>query len=365
MAAIESTRGKYVPIGPLVTLALVMQAMSVAERQQARPNDATQRHASPPGMVRIDGGEFLMGSDAAAASRNEQPVQTVRVHAFWIDATEVTNAQFRRFVESTGYITTAEKAPTLEEIMAQAPPGTPTPPKEMLVAASLVFSPPGRPVPLDNAAAWWRWMKGANWRHPEGPDSSIDTREDHPVVHVSWFDAAAYAKWAGKRLPTEAEWEFAARGGLTGKAYTWGDAPVSDTTPQANIWQGDFPYNNTNSDGYVRSAPVKSYAPNAYGLYDMAGNVWEWCADWYHPAAYMMRAGPKGKSTIINPMGPDRSLNPSEPYAPSRVNRGGSFLCHRSYCEAYRTSGRRGTAADTGMSHVGFRCVKSIAATKP
>ncbi len=312
----------------------------------------------------IRGGEFLMGNDSAGTPRIEQPAHRVHVDGFWMDATEVTNADFRRFVDATGYLTTAENAPTLEEIMAQVAPGTPPPPKEALVAASLVFSPPQQAVPLDNARAWWSWMPGASWRHPEGPGSSIDGRDDHPVVHVSWYDAASYATWAGKRLPTEAEWEFAARGGLGGKRYVWGDAPLSDEEPQANIWQGEFPHKNLKADGFDRTAPVKSFAPNGYGLYDMAGNVWEWCADWYHPAAYQMRLEETKDTAVVNPHGPSQSFNTLDPYAPSRVNRGGSFLCHKSYCEAYRPSARRGTAADTGMSHVGFRCVKSDTVTK-
>ncbi len=310
---------------------------------------------SPEGMVWIPGGEFVMGSDLPDAYHAEQPAHRVKVSGFWIDETEVTNAQFRQFVEATGYVTTAEKAPTLAEIMAQLPPGTMPPPQEVLVAASLVFTPPTHAVPLGNVAAWWQWTKGANWRRPEGPGSHIKNRDNHPVVHVSWYDAQAYATWAGKHLPTEAQWEMAARGGLDGTHYVWGDQPFAPKQAQANIWQGAFPHNNSREDGFVRTAPVKSFAPNAYGLYDVAGNVWEWCADWYRPDTYVRR---KGKGVAENPVGPDKSLDPREPYSPSRVIRGGSFLCHDSYCSAYRPSARRGTSMDTGMSHMGFRCVK-------
>ncbi len=317
------------------------------------------------GMLWIPGGEFVMGNDSPGSPRNEKPAHRVGLDGFWIDVTEVTNADFQCFVEATGYVTTAETAPTLEEIMAQAPAGTRPPPKESLVAASLVFSPPQHEVPLNNARSWWSWTAGAKWRQPEGKGSSIRGKYDHPVVHVSWFDAVAYAAWAGKRLPTEAEWEFAARGGLAGARYSWGDVAISDERPQTNIWQGEFPHKNLKTDGYDRTAPVKSYAPNGYGLYDTAGNVWEWCADWYHAAAYQLRCEAHKGETILNPRGPDQSFNPLDPYAPSRVNRGGSFLCHKSYCEAYRPSARRGTASDTGMSHISFRCARSASITKP
>jgi formylglycine-generating enzyme required for sulfatase activity len=266
-----------------------------------------------------------MGSDLPDAYRAEQPVHRVKVDGFWMDETEVTNAQFKKFTDATGYVTTAEKAPTLQEIMIQMPPGTAPPPAEALVSASLVFTPPNHAVPLNNAGAWWSWTQGANWRHPEGPGSSIKGKDNHPVMHVSWHDAQAYALWAGKRLPTEAQWERAARGGLDGKYYVWGDAPFSPTAPQANIWQGPFPHNNTRQDGSVRTAAVKSFAPNGYGLYDVAGNVWEWCADWYRPDAYMQR---ENQAVAVNPTGPGKSLNPREPYSPSHVTRGGSFLCH-------------------------------------
>jgi formylglycine-generating enzyme required for sulfatase activity len=309
----------------------------------------------PPGMVWVPAGRFTMGSRDRLSRPNEQRLRTVELDGFFIDATEVTNAQFAEFVKATGYITTAEKAPRLEDIMSQVAPGTPPPPKEALVAGALVFKPTDGPVPLERFDFWWHWTPGASWRHPEGPESSIEGKEDHPVVHVSWDDAQAYAKWAGKRLPTEAEWEYAARGGLSEQPFTSGDKPFSRERPQANIWQGDFPYRSLQSDGYTRTAPVKSYASNGYGLYDTAGNVWEWCADWYRPDAYSLTRS----AAVSNPKGPDHSHDPDDPYASKRTIRGGSFLCHDSYCASYRPSARRGQSPDSGMSHLGFRCVVS------
>jgi sulfatase modifying factor 1 len=306
--------------------------------------------------VWIPGGEFTMGTDSELGWPDEKPAHRVYVDGFWMDETEVTNAQFRAFVEATGYVTTAEKPPDLEEILRQSKPGTPPPPKEKLVPGSLVFQPTDGPVPLNDYTQWWHWTPGANWRHPEGPGSSIEGKDDHPVVHVSWDDAVAYAKWAGKRLPTEAEWERAARGGLEGKPYVWGDEKPTDTQVFANIWQGAFPYRNTAADGFVRTAPVKSFEPNGYGLYDMAGNVWEWCSDLYRADLYRQRVG---QGLIVNPSGPSEAMDPRNPRAKSRVERGGSFLCNDSYCSRYRPSARHGCSPDTGMSHVGFRCVTS------
>jgi formylglycine-generating enzyme required for sulfatase activity len=316
------------------------------------------RQSAPSGMVWIPGGEFTMGSDDMQVWPDEKPAHRVRVSGFWMDEMEVTNAQFRAFVEATEHVTTAEKPVDVAESLRQSPPGTPTPPKEKLVPGALVFTPPPGPVKLDDFTQWWKWTPGANWRHPEGPGSSIEGRDDHPVVHVSWDDAVAYAKWAGKRLPTEAEWEFAARGGLDGKTYVWGDKEPSDTAIVANLWQGEFPYKNTVLDGYERTAPVKSLAPNGYGLFDMAGNAWEWCSDWYKIDLYYQRAG---KQVIINPTGPPESFDPRQPYTPLRCQKGGSFLCHASYCTRYRPSARHGCTPDTGMSHVGFRCVATPA----
>ncbi len=308
----------------------------------------------PPGMVWVPGGDFLMGSDDPEAPPAEHPAHLVRVGGFWMDTTEVTNAQFRKFAEATGYATTAERPVDWEQLRKELPPGTSKPPDDRLAPGSLVFSPPDHPVSLGDQTAWWRWVAGASWRHPEGPGSSIEGRDDHPVVHVSWDDAHAYAGWAGKRLPTEAEWECAARGGLESRTYAWGGDFQPGGKTLANTWQGHFPETNTRDDGFARTAPVKSFPPNGYALYDMIGNVWEWCADWYRPDAY--RSGAP-REVATNPIGPAASFDPSEPYQPKRVSRGGSFLCSPNYCSNYRPGARRGTASDSGMSHLGFRCV--------
>jgi formylglycine-generating enzyme required for sulfatase activity len=307
---------------------------------------------TPASMVRIPGGTFRMGTnDQHPHFSNANPEHEVEVGAFWLDETEVTNAQFAAFVKATGYVTVAEQKPTLESIRAGLPPEAPDPPPEMMVPLSLVFVQPDGPVP-NNSSYWWKVVPGASWKHPEGPGSDLKDRMNHPVVHVCWKDAEAYAKWTGKRLPTEAEWEFAARGGLVGKVYAWGDeAPSEGGKWRCNIWQGRFPYENTLADGHLRTAPVKSYPPNAYGLYDMAGNVWEWCGDWYRPDYYL-------NSPRRNPTGPESSLDPQEPNPtmPKRVQRGGSFLCSDGFCSRYKPYGRGRGDIDTGQSHVGFRC---------
>jgi len=335
-------------------------AVAAPEPPASAPTDTPPLEApvAPPGMVWINGGEFSMGSTDPLARPDEAPIHRVRVGGFWMDATEVTNAQFAEFVAATGYKTVAERPVDWDELKKQLPPGTPKPDDDMLRPGSLVFTPPDHPVPTDNAAAWWTWTIGADWRHPTGPGSTIQGRDNHPVVHVAFEDAAAYAAWAGKRLPTEAQWEFAARGGLDGKVNVWGDEPVDPS--RCNIWQGRFPHLNTAEDGHAGAAPVKSYPPNNYGLYDMAGNVWEWCTDRYRPDIYAIRileAGPG--AVVVNPTGPARSLDPRNPGSgDSRVQRGGSFLCHDSYCASYRPSARMACPSDTGMSHLGFRCIR-------
>jgi formylglycine-generating enzyme len=317
------------------------------------PDAVAAGAGSHEGMVWIRGGQYKMGAADDEGRPDEYPRHRVQVDGFWMDANEVTNAQFKKFVVATGYVTTAEKAPDWEELKKQLPPGTPRPADSLLVASSLVFTPPVHPVPLDDASLWWSWKKGANWKHPQGPGSSIRGRDNYPVVHVSWDDAAAYARWAGKRLPTEAEWEYAARGGSNDNKYPWGNEEVEKGKPKANTWQGNFPNKNTGWDLFERLAPVRSFSPNAFGLYDMAGNVWEWCADWYRPDYYRQLAD----QTAINPRGPDNSYDPMEPTVPKRVIRGGSFLCNAVYCKGYRVSSRMKTSPDTGMEHTGFRCV--------
>lgn len=318
--------------------------------------EASASGAPPPGMVWIPGGEFTMGSDLPGTRRNEQPVHKVTVDGIWLDEHSVTNAEFRKFVEATGYKTTAERPVDWDEMKKQLPPGTPKPSAEMLQPGSLVFSPPAQPVDLRNMNAWWQWVRGANWRHPEGPSSNIDGRDDHPVVQVSWDDAEAYAKWAKKRLPTEAEWEHAAQGGLNGKRFAWGDEFQPGGKFMANTWTGEFPRHNTKEDGFDRTAPVRSFPPNGYGLYDMGGNVWNWVSDWYRPDAHVQMAA---EPSCHNPAGPTASFSPNNPYQKERVTKGGSFLCHVDYCESYRPAARRGTPPDTGMSHIGFRCAKN------
>ncbi len=315
----------------------------------------SDRTPSHEGMIWIREGEYIMGASDEAGRPDEYPQHNVKVDGFWMDMTEVTNAQFQKFVEATGYITTAEKKPDWNELKKQLPSGTPKPDESLLVAASLVFTAPTRAILLNDASQWWSWIKGANWRHPEGRESTIKGKDNYPVVHVSWNDANAYAKWAGKRLPTEAEWEYAARGGLINKPYSWGTEDAEKVKAKANTWQGHFPDINTQWDGYTKLSPVKSFVANGYGLFDMAGNVWEWCGDWYRADYYQQLSG----KTSFNPNGPSSGYDPDEPTAPKRVVRGGSFLCHASYCSSYRVSARMKTSPDTGLEHTGFRCVLS------
>lgn len=311
------------------------------------------RAAATAGMIRIPGGTFRMGSDHHYPE--EAPSHTVTVDGFWMDPTPVTNRQFRAFVEATNHVTWAEIPPDPKDYPGARP--------EMLKAGGLVFTPPRKAVDLVDWSQWWRFTFGATWRRPYGKGSHIGGLDDHPVVQVAFRDAEAYAKWAGKELPTEAEWEFAARGGLDGAEFAWGDAFMPEGHHMANTWQGQFPHENTRDDGWARTSPVCTYPPNGYGLYDMIGNVWEWTTDWYssrHPADTGQNSG-KSCCVPANPRGGplEASYNPCEPKAriPRKVLKGGSHLCAPSYCRRYRPAARHAEDVDTNTSHVGFRCI--------
>jgi len=301
-------------------------------REQLDVEAITPRDVTPgpspitDGMVLLPGGTFLMGSNDPGGypADGEGPVRLVGLNPFWIDCTAVTNASFGAFVQATGYVTEAEK-----------------------YGWSFVFAgflpdelPPTRAV---SGAPWWRIVHAASWRHPEGPHANIEDRQDHPVVHVSWNDARAYCRWAVRRLPAEAEWEYAARGGLAQRRYPWGDALTPDGQHRMNVWQGKFPMVNTLEDGYLGTAPVDAFLPNGYGLYNMTGNVWEWCADWFHPTFKV--TGPRR-----NPRGPRSGTH--------RVMRGGSYLCHASYCYRYRVAARSASTPSTSTGNLGFRCAR-------
>jgi formylglycine-generating enzyme required for sulfatase activity len=325
------------------------------------PNVATPPAKAPESMAWIPGGEFSMGAQdppgmddvGMKATLDSRPVHRVYVDGFFMDKTDVTNAEFERFAKATGYVTVAERKPRAEDY-----PGAPP---ENLVAGSVIFAPPDHPVSLDNYLQWWTYVPGANWRHPLGPKSSIVGKGSYPVVHVAYEDAQAYAKWAGKRLPTEAEWEFAARGGLTGKPYVWGDEFRPKGRWMANTHEGHFPDKDNGEDGYTGIAPVAKFPPNAYGLYDMAGNVWQWTSDWYRPDYYrkLLAAG-----VARNPQGPDSAYDPSEPGHSKKAQRGGSFLCTDQYCSRYLVGTRGKGDVDTGTNHLGFRCVMDASASR-
>lgn len=359
--------------GLLLSVALIAAAIATAfatglfswsPRNTSLPHDfqptivnkVSAPASAPQGMIWIPGGEFSMGATAASEGMcdihgltgDSLPVHRVYVDGFWMDTTAVTNAEFAAFAKATGYKTIAERTPTREEF--------PTAPPENLVAGSVVFTPTKEPVPLNNHYQWWNYVKGANWRHPLGPQSDLKGKDNYPVVHIAYPDAQAYAKWAGKRLPTEAEFEFAARGGLAGKLYAWGDEFHPGGKFMANTFQGKFPVHDTGADGFAGVAPVAQFPPNGYGLYDMAGNVWEWTSDWYRPDYYVQL---EKQGVVKNPQGPDSSYDPSEPDQPKKVHRGGSFLCTDQYCSRYMVGTRGKGEINTGTNHLGFRCVKS------
>ena len=342
-----------------------MSTMEVAAGPQATlflptlPNNAPPPAETPSGMVWIPGGEFSMGAQdppdkqhdmvGMKATLDSRPVHRVYVDGFWMDKTDVTNDEFAKFVAATHYVTEAERTPTAEDLPGAA--------LENLVAGAVVFTPPDHEVPLNNVIQWWSYVKGANWRHPDGPNSDIKGKGNYPVVQISYDDAKAYAKWAGNRLPTEAEWEFAARGGLSGKPFVWGDTFRPGDKFMANTFQGHFPNKNTDEDGFPATSPVTTFPPNGYGLYDMAGNVWQWVSDWYRPD-YYEQVTTSGR-VPRNPTGPEKSFDPEEPGVNKRAMRGGSYLCTDQYCSRYMVGTRGKGEPSTGTNHLGFRCVKT------
>jgi formylglycine-generating enzyme required for sulfatase activity len=304
--------------------------------------------AAPAGMVWIPGGTFWMGCEDCGMP-DARPVHLVSVTGFWMDAAPVTNTEFEAFVKATGYVTVAERKPDAKDF-----PGVPP---DKLVPGSVVFTPPAHPVSLEDYSRWWSYVPGANWRHPEGPSSTLKGRERHPVVHMAWADAVAYASWADKRLPTEAEFEFAARGGLDRNLYPWGNDLKPEGRVPANIWEGHFPDVNNRADGYFRTSPVTAFPPNPFGLHDVGGNVWQWTADWYRPDYYESFTDPQ--TPIRDPRGPEASFDPEEPGAAKRVTRGGSFLCSGEYCSRYLVGSRGKAEISSGSSNLGFRLVRS------
>ncbi|MFN7926994.1 MAG: formylglycine-generating enzyme family protein [Blastocatellia bacterium] len=319
-----------------------------ASAAQAHVNTTPPPGPAPEGMVWVPGGTFWMGCDDCEMP-DAEPVHLVTLDGYWIDKTPVTNAEFEKFVQATGYKTIAERTPKAEDYPGAKP--------EMLVAGSIVFNKPKQAVPLDNAYIWWKYEPGADWRHPQGAKSDIKSKANHPVVHIAWLDAVEYAKWAGKRLPTEAEFEFAARGGLDRNKFAWGNDLKPNGKWAANIWQGHFPDADSGEDGYKTvTSPVMAFPPNGFGLYDVGGNVWQWCADWYRPD-YFAQSDPK--TPVKNPQGPSDSYDPQEPGIQKRVQKSGSLMCSDQYCARYHVGSRGKGAIDSGASHIGFRCVKA------
>jgi len=337
-----------------------------SEKQKVSAQDTTvikekpEGVKAPEGMVWIPGGIIEQGAvpQDKMAMKHEKPAHTVAVDGFFMDITEVTNAEFKKFVDETGYTTVAERDIDWEEMKKQLPEGTPKPPDSIMQPGSLTFKKAESSVPnLYDFSQWWQWTIGADWKHPDGPQSSLVGKENEPVVHIAYEDAVAYCEWAGRRLPTEAEWELAAQGNHSESVYLWGD-DASQLSEKANTWEGEFPVTNTEADGYNKRAPVKSYPPNDFGLYDMAGNVWEWTGDWYNSGYYDEVAA---ENTILkNPEGAKTPFNARDPYAKEKVMKGGSFLCNASYCASYRISARMATSPDSSLEHLGFRTVATL-----
>ena len=345
--------------GAALTWGLLAPPLATAPAQKATDVEK-EPHPAPPGMVWIPNGKFLMGS--RDGKEDEKPVHEVELSGFWMDATEITNAEFQRFADSTGYVTIAERTPKREDFAGLTDVSLIK--DEDLVPGSICFNPKFDRELVKHLRdsrgetnwpyAVWMLQKGANWRHPHGAESDIADKPKHPAVHIAWPDAVAYCEWAGKRLPTEAEFEFASRGGLQQREYPWGDKLQDGDQWPLNIWQGEFPEEHNVRDGFELTAPVKTFRSNGYGLFDMSGNVWEWCADWYQPAYY-------SESPRRDPHGPHDSFDPNEPGPPKRVQRGGSFMCNANYCLGYRCAARMKGEPSSGAFHCGFRCVLSPA----
>lgn len=343
------------------TFLLILSSCSTKASQDA-PVTKSSTSDAPEGMVWIPAGTYHIGREGKHAKMVEGPSYDVHVDGFWMDETEVTNAQFKIFTVATSYKTVAERPVDWEEIKLLLPPGTIKPHDSILEPGSLVFQP-NPAANLYDISQWWAWVNGADWQHPYGPASTIEGKGNHPVVHIAFEDALAYAKWAGKELPTEAQWEVAARGGEENMAFAWGEELTPEGKFLANFYQGRFPDGNSAEDGFEKSAAVRSFGANGYGLYDMIGNVWEWTSDWYRPDTYAKNseAGPRG---CFNPTGPEKSFDPQEPLVPKRVTKGGSYLCSEEYCSNYRPSARMATAYDSGQEHLGFRCVVNSSKTR-
>ncbi len=350
------TLSKFLLFSTLTLVYSCKQEPQTKAENQKKEFSSSTKEINTSGMIWIPAGKYIIGTNDTNANPTEAKGYEVVVSGYWIDETEVTNAQFRKFVDATGYVTVAERPVDWEEIKKQLPEGTPKPDESLLQPGSMIFEPQ-EVANLYDISQWWKWELGADWKHPHGPDSNIDGKDDHPVVQIAFEDAQAYAEWAGKELPTEVQWEIASRGGKNLRAFAWGDQLTPDGKYLANFFQGTFPKHNSQADGYATTAPVKSYPPNDFGLYDMIGNVWEWTKDWYRIDTHNKNQKLANISVCNNPQGPQSSMDPLDPLVPKRVTKGGSFLCTDQYCSNYRPSARMATAFDSGQEHLGFRCV--------